>query len=298
MRCKIENIIISGRHIGAGQPAFVIAEIGINHNGHLDTARDMITAAKACGCEAVKFQKRTIEMVYSPEELARTRENPFGPTNGHLKRGLEFDLEEYKAIDEHCRKLGLIWFASPWDEQSVDFLEQFNVPCHKVAAAGLTDSGLLRRIKATGKPVILSTGMSDETQIDRAVRLLGRERLLLMHCVSLYPAPADKLHLRAIETLKERYKAPVGYSGHEMEPLLSPCAVALGACAVERHFTLSREMWGSDQKASIEPEEMAAMVRDIRLVEKAMGQPELRCLPEEKPVRDKLRRVNSREEDF
>ncbi len=251
----------------------------------------MITAARKAGCDAVKLQKRTIEVVYSADELVRPRENPFGPTNGDLKRGLEFSAEAYREIDDFCRRLGIMWFASPWDEDSVDFLERYNVPCHKVAAACLTDRGLLRRIRDTGKPVILSTGMSDEREIRRAVDWLGLDRLLLMHCISLYPAPADKVNLCAMRTLMREYDAPVGYSGHELDTLLSACAVAMGACAVERHFTLGRDMWGSDQKASIEPLEMERLVQNIRMTEQALGSPELRCLAEEVPVREKLRRV-------
>lgn len=276
-----------------GGHTFVVAEIGINHNGSIETAMNMIRAAAEGGCDAVKFQKRSVDVVYTAEELARPRENPFGPTNGDLKRGLEFDAEQYQAIDRLCRELELLWFASPWDEASVDFLEKFKVPCHKVAAACLTDSGLLERLAATRKPVILSTGMSDGEQIRRAVDRLGRDRLVLMHCVSLYPAPADKVNLRAMQTLMQQYPCPVGYSGHESDTVLSACAVALGACAVERHFTLDRNLWGSDQKASIEPQEMAELIRNIRLVEQALGSPVLRCLPEEEPVRAKLRRVDA-----
>lgn len=286
----MKTIQIGHRSVGPGHPTFVIAEIGINHNGNIETAKQLITAAKEAGCDAVKFQKRTIETVYTPEELAKPRENPFGPTNGDLKRGLEFSRQAYDEIDACCQGLGLLWFASPWDEGSVDFLESFGVPCHKVAAASLTDVGLLKKIKAAGKPVILSTGMSSADEIDKAVQLLGTDHLLLMHCVSLYPASVDKINLLAMKTLMGLYDAPVGYSGHEMDTLLSAAAVAMGACAVERHFTLDRGLWGSDQKASLEPDEMRTMVQNIRTIEKALGKPELRCLEEEIPVKNKLRR--------
>jgi N-acetylneuraminate synthase len=279
--------------IGKGNPAFIIAEIGINHNGDIALAKKLIASAKECGCDAVKFQKRTIEVVYAAEELLKPRENPFGATNGDLKRGLEFSHEAYAEIDRYCKDLDIIWFASPWDEASVDFLETFNVPCHKVAAASLTDAGLLKRIKATGKPVILSTGMSELTEIDKSVGILGTGNLLLMHCVSLYPAPPDKINLRAMRTLSERYRAPIGYSGHELDTVISAVAVGMGAAAVERHFTLAREMWGSDHKASITPNEMKQLVANIRLVEQSLGTPEVRCLPEEVPVKQKLRRVDS-----
>ena len=283
-----------GKHeIGGGNPAFIIAEIGINHNGDLDIAKKLIKSAKDAGCDAVKFQKRTIDVVYTADELAKPRENPFGATNGDLKRGLEFSRGAYAELDSYCRELEIIWFASPWDEQSVDFLESFGVPCHKIAAASLTDAGLLKRLRDTGKPVILSTGMSGIDEIDKAVALLDKSRLLLLHCVSLYPAPPEKINLRGMLTLMERYGVPVGYSGHELDTVISAAAVGKGAAAVERHFTLDRDMWGSDHKASINPAEMAELVRNIRLVEQALGTPELRCLEEEIPVKEKLRRVDS-----
>ena len=283
-----------GKHtVGDGYPVFIIAEIGINHNGDLDIAKKLIKAASDAGCNAVKLQKRTIEIVYTPEELAKPRENPFGPTNGDLKRGLEFSFEAYSEIDKYCKKLDIIWFASPWDEPSVDFLESFDVPCHKIAAACLTDADLLEKVKATGKPVLLSTGMSTQVEIDKAVNLLDNNNLILFHCVSLYPAPPEKVNLREMHTLMERYNVPVGYSGHEHDTILSAAAVAMGACSVERHFTLSRDMWGSDHKASIEPKEMEEMILNIHLVEQAMGNPEIRRLPEEVPIMEKLRRVNN-----
>jgi N-acetylneuraminate synthase len=279
--------------IGKGTPAFIIAEIGINHNGDIEIAKKLILAAKEAGCSAVKLQKRTIDIVYSAEELAKTRESPFGETNGDLKRGLEFSREAYTEIDNYCKDIDMIWFASPWDEQSVDFLESFNVPCYKIAAASLTDAGLLKRIRETGKPVLLSTGMSELNEIDKAVALLDKSQLLLFHCVSLYPAPPDKVNLNAMQTLAKRYGVPAGYSGHELDTIISAVAVGMGAVAVERHFTLSRDMWGSDHKASINPSEMAELVRNIRIVEQALGNPDIYCLPEEIPVKEKLRRVDS-----
>ena len=283
-----------GKHeIGNGKPVFVIAEIGINHNGDLELAKKLITAAKQTGCDAVKFQKRTIEVVYTPAELANPRENPFGPTNGDLKRGLEFSLEAYKKIDCFCKEQDIIWFASPWDEASVDFLEQFNVPCHKIAASSLTDAGLLKHIKDIGKPLILSTGMSELSEIDKAVEILGKNNLALMHCVSQYPATPENINLYAMQTLKDRYNVPVGYSGHELDTIISTVAVGMGACIVERHFTLDRNLWGSDHKASIEPIEMEEMVKNIRMLEEALGDPVPRCLPVEIPTKEKLRRVDS-----
>ncbi|GMO41492.1 MAG: N-acetylneuraminate synthase family protein [Termitinemataceae bacterium] len=279
--------------LGNGNKTVIVAEIGINHNGDIEIAKKLIAAAKTAGCDAVKFQKRTVEVVYTPDELAKPRENPFGPTNGDLKRGLEFGFEQYKEIDAFCKQQGVFWFASPWDEASVDFLEQFNVPCHKVAAASLTDLGLLEKIKSIGKTVILSTGMSSVAEIDKAVQTLGIEKLILLHCVSLYPASADKVNLHAMQTLMKKYDVPVGYSGHELDCIISAAAVSMGACMVERHFTLDRGMWGSDHKASIEPAEMKAMIDNIRLIETAMGSPEIHCLSEEEPVKAKLRRVVS-----
>ncbi|MDR0221792.1 MAG: N-acetylneuraminate synthase family protein [Lachnospiraceae bacterium] len=284
---------IGKQEIGKGSPVFVIAEIGINHNGDLETAKKLIVAAKQAGCDAVKLQKRTIDVVYTREELAAPRETPFGKTNGDLKRGLEFSQEDYREIDRLCKETDILWSASPWDEASADFLAGFDVPFYKIAAASLTDAGLLKKVKAYGKPVILSTGMSELSEIDKAVALLDKENLLLLHCVSQYPAEPENIHLRVIDTLRERYNVPVGYSGHEMDTFISVAAVAMGACAVERHFTLSRSMWGSDQKASIEPDEMAELVKSIRIVEQAMGESVPRCLPVEVPVKNKLRRVES-----
>jgi N-acetylneuraminate synthase len=285
---KIGNFELCG-----GNATFVIAEIGINHNGDIKIAKELIKAAKDAGCNAVKFQKRTIEVVYTEQELANHRESPFGTTNGDLKRGLEFSREVYAEIDRYCKEFDIIWFASPWDEQSVDFLESFNVPCHKIAAASLTDAGLLKKLKATGKPILLSTGMSELEEIDKAVALFDKSKLLLFHCVSLYPAPSDKVNLRGIKTLSERYGVPVGYSGHELDTIISAAAIAIGAVAVERHFTLDRGMWGSDHKASINPQEMTELVRNIRLVEQSLGDGKIMCLPEEVPVKQKLRRVDT-----
>jgi N-acetylneuraminate synthase len=231
--------------------------------------------------------------VYTPEELAVSRESPFGKTNGDLKRGLEFSLEAYKEIDRFCKEHEILWSASPWDEASVDFLASFNVPFYKIAAASLTDAGLLRKINAMGKPILLSIGMSELDEIDKAVALLDKKNLIIMHCVSQYPAEPENINLKVIHTLKERYGTLVGYSGHELDTVISVAAAAMGACVVERHFTLDRAMWGSDHKASIEPEEMATMVKSIRLLERSLGNPIPHCLPVEVPVKTKLRRVDS-----
>ena len=285
------SVEIAGKKIGSGQPCYVVAEIGINHNGDLALAKRLIDVAVASGCNAVKFQKRTVEVVYSAAELARVRESPFGTTNGELKRALEFGREQYAEINAHCRAAGIVWFASPWDEGSVDFLEEFNVPCHKVASASLTDDRLLRHIRSARKPIILSTGMSTMEQIDHAVEILGREDLVLLHATSTYPATYDELNLKVIPVLAKRFDVPVGYSGHETGIASSVASVALGAVMVERHLTLDRAMWGSDQAASLEPNGMQRLVRDIRLVETAFGDGVKQLYEREKPIMEKLRRV-------
>lgn len=287
------TVRIGDRMIGSGAPCFVVAEIGINHNGDVALAKKLIDAAVAAGCDMVKFQKRTVDVVFTPEELARPRDTPFGPTNGDLKRALELGETEYREIDEHCRGKGIPWCASCWDEGSVDFIERFQPPCYKIASACLTDVGLLQRHAATGRPIVLSTGMSTLEEIDRAVDVLGTDRLVLLHCTSTYPSAIEELNLKAIPVLQERYAVPVGYSGHEVGLATSVAAVVMGACMVERHITLDRAMWGSDQAASVEPHGFARLVRDIRAVEKAAGDGVKRVYDSEVPVRDKLRRVTS-----
>jgi N-acetylneuraminate synthase len=285
------NVQIRGTAVGQGNPCYVVAEIGINHNGDLRIAKALIDVAAAAGCSAVKFQKRTVDVVYTAAELARIRESPFGTTNGELKRALEFGRDQYREIDAHCKSKGIVWFASPWDEASVDFLEEFAVPCHKIASASLTDDHLLRHVRACNKPVILSTGMSTLAQIDHAVEVLGRDDLIILHATSTYPASYDELNLRVIPVLAQRFRVPVGYSGHETGIASSVAAVALGASMVERHLTLDRAMWGSDQAASLEPNGMSRLLRDIRLVETAFGDGQKRVLDREVPIMEKLRRV-------
>lgn len=279
------------RPVGKGEPVLVIAEIGINHNGDLDLCRDLIAASAKAGAEVVKFQKRTVEVVYSREELARPRENPFGPTNGDLKRGLEFGADDYAEIAKLCSTLGISWTASCWDEASVDFLEQFEPKFYKIASASLTDDALLRHHKATGRPVALSTGMSSIEEIDHAVEVLGTDSLVLLQCTSTYPTAPDELNLRAIVTLRERYGVPIGFSAHDANLATSAAAVSLGACIIERHVTMDRSLWGSDQAASLEPNEFAQLVSDLRTVELALGDGVKRVFDSEIPVREKLRRV-------
>jgi N-acetylneuraminate synthase len=285
-----EAVTIADRQVGAGHPCFVIAEIGINHNGDLAVAKRLIDVAVAAGCDAVKFQKRTVEVVYSAEELDKARESPFGATNRALKEGLEFGQAEYEEIARFCRERGILWFASCWDEGSVDFVERFSPPCYKIPSALLTHEKLLRHHRALGRPILLSTGMSTMDEVRRAVAILGTEDLLIMHCTSTYPSRPDELNLRVIHALQQEFGCPVGYSGHEVGLQTTVAATVLGACAVERHVTLDRAMWGSDQAASIEPHGLSRLVRDIRVIEKAMGDGCKRVYDSEVPVRAKLRR--------
>jgi N-acetylneuraminate synthase len=290
---KPQEVQVGAKTVGDGHPCYLIAEIGINHNGDVDLAKRLISVAVASGCDAVKFQKRTVEIVYTAEELAKPRENPFGATNGDLKRALEFGEEEFAEIDRYCRAVKIPWFASCWDEPSVDFINRFDVPCFKIASASLTDDNLLRYTRATGKPILLSTGMSTVAEIDHAVEVLGKENLVLLHACSTYPAYYEELNLQAICTLRDRYSVPVGYSGHESGLPSSIAAVALGACIVERHITVDRAMWGSDQAASLEPNGITKLVSYIRVVERSMGDGVKRVLEREQPILKKLRRVGA-----
>ncbi len=286
----MKTIKIENRSVGENHPCLFIAEIGINHNGDLELAKELIEAASRAGVEMVKFQKRTIDVVYSADELARPRENPFGTTNGDLKRGLEFGKAQFDEIDRHCREQGLMWTASCWDEASVDFINDYAPPCFKIASASLTDDGLLRHHRATGKPIILSTGMSTIEEIDHAVDILGTEQLVLLHTTSTYPSKLDELNLRVVQTLSGRYGVPCGYSGHETGLATSVAAVALGATVIERHITTDRALWGSDQAASIEPHGFQRLVKDCRTVETALGDGQKVVYPSELPIKAKLRR--------
>jgi len=288
-----KTVQIANHLLGDDQPAFIIGEIGINHNGNLDITRNLISVAKNAGCNAVKFQKRTVDVVYTAEELAKPRENPFGATNGDLKRGLEFGQEQYAEIDSYCRAHGIAWFASCWDEASVDFIDAFDPPAYKIASASLTDDDLLVHTRAKGKPIILSTGMSSLEQIDHAVQVLGKQDLIILHSSSTYPAHYEELNLKIIPVLRQQFSVPVGYSGHETGLASSVAAVALGACVLERHITLDRAMWGSDHAASLEPNGISRVVRDIRLVEQSMGDGVKRVYEREQPIIKKLRRIDA-----
>lgn len=284
------TVAIGNKQIGAGQPCYLIAEIGINHNGDLDIAKRLVEEAHKAGWDAVKFQKRTVDIVYTPEELAAPRPNPFGATNGDLKRGLEFGQAEYEEIDRYCKELGIHWFASCWDEQAFDFIAAFNPVAYKIASACITDDGLLKRHRDSGKPVILSTGMADLPHISHAVDILGTDNLVLLHCTSTYPSRLEELNLRGIHTLAEEFGVPVGYSGHEVGVYTSYAAAVLGACAVERHITLDRAMWGSDQAASLEVNGFYRLAEDVKLLPTVLGDGQLRIYDSELPIIKKLRR--------
>ncbi|MFF3437401.1 N-acetylneuraminate synthase family protein [Streptosporangium sp. NPDC002721] len=278
--------------VGAGQPVYMIAEIGINHNGDLDIARKLIDVAAEAGCQAVKFQKRTPEICVPLEQRDQIRQTPWGEmTYMEYKIRTEFGLKEYTEIAKYCRERGLDWFASPWDVPSVEFLESMDVVTHKIASASVTDLELLRALASTGKPLILSTGMSTLEEIDKAVEILGTSKLVMMHATSTYPLPPEEANLRAIVTLQERYGVPVGYSGHERGLQISLAAVTLGAVTVERHITLDRTMWGSDHAASLEPAGLEHLVRDIRIIETALGDGVKRVFPGEEAPKSRLRRV-------
>lgn len=273
---------------------YIIAEIGINHNGSLDTAKQLISIASEAGCDAVKFQKRTIEIVYSPEELAAARESPWGTTNGEQKRGLELSVEDFSAIDDHCRSLNIDWFASSWDIPSQQLMRQFDFPHNKIASAMITNLPLVEEVASEGRHTYLSTGMSTYEEVDRAVEILRRQNCPFtpLHCVSTYPTENADSNISAMADLKDRYGVPVGYSGHERGLLPTILAVAFGAVAVERHITLDRTMYGSDQAASLEPDGLNRLVRDIRDIPVMMGDGIKRILDAERPIAAKLRYFN------
>ena len=285
------ELLIGNRMIGDGHPTFIIAEIGINHNGDLGVAKRLIDVAVMAGCDAVKFQKRTPEKAVPPEYQNIMRETPWGIISYlEYRRKVEFGFDEYNEIDHYCRDKGILWFASCWDEDSVDFIEQFSPPCYKIASASLTDIRLLNKIRSKGRPIILSTGMSTFEEIEQGVSTLGTENLAIAHSTSTYPCPPGELNLRMIKTLQKHFNCPVGYSGHEVGLQTTLAAITLGAAFVERHITLDRAMWGSDQAASVEPWGLMRLVRDIRVIEQAMGDGVKQVYPSEMSARQKLRR--------
>jgi len=270
---------------------FVIEEVGINHNGSLKIATQLIEMAQRCGCDAVKFQKRDIETVYSPAELAKPRESPWGHTQRQQKEGLEFGLEEYHEIDRVCKTFKIPWFASAWDEKSQLFLRQFDLPYNKVASAMLSHAKLVEMVAEEHKFTFISTGMSDFDKIDKAVKVFDRYEtpFCLMHCVSMYPCPDKYCNILMLRTLQQRYGRMVGYSGHELGVLPSVLAVAYGAEAIERHITLDRGIYGSDQSASLEERGLHLLIRDCRSVYEMLGTGVKMILPEEEQVAMKLR---------
>ncbi|MEC7641750.1 MAG: N-acetylneuraminate synthase family protein [Nitrospinota bacterium] len=285
-----KTVLIGESKVGDGHPSFFIAEIGINHNGSLDIAKQLIDVAKEAGCDAVKFQKRTVDVVYTPEELARPRENPFGTTNGDLKRGLEFGEKEYSEIDRYCKEKKIQWMASCWDEESVDFINQFAPPCYKIASASLTDDALLQHHRKYGKPIILSTGMSTMEQIEHAVEVLGTDDLIILHSTSTYPSKTEELNLQMIKPLQSKFPVPIGYSGHEVGLAPTYAATVLGATVLERHITMDRAMWGSDQAASVEPQGLRRLMQDIRDWKIMQGDGIKKVYDSEIPIIEKLRR--------
>ena len=270
---------------------FVIAEIGINHNGDIDITKQLIDAAVDAGCNAVKFQKRTIDVVYTQEYLEGLRESPWGTTQRDQKGGLEFGKEEYDIIDNYCREKDILWSASAWDKQSQEFLRQYDLPFNKVASAMLTHLPLLEMIATEGRHTFISTGMSTYGDVDAAVEIFNKHDCpyTLFHCVSTYPCRDEDCNVSALSHLAARYRCPVGYSGHEAHSLPTVVAIALGAQAIERHITLDKNMYGSDQSASLEPDELTEMIRDIKKVPAIMGSGAKVVLDAEKAVAAKLR---------
>jgi N-acetylneuraminate synthase len=289
-----EAIRIGNTLVGPGHPTYVVAEIGINHNGDLDIVRQLVDAACRAGVDAVKFQKRTPELCVPPEEQKRKRETPWGYiTYLDYRHKVEFGADEYREIDSYCSEKGIAWFASVWDEPSVDFLEAFNPVVYKIPSASLTDHELLRHVRKTGRPLILSTGMSTIGEIQAAVEVVGTDNLLITHATSTYPCEPEELNLRMINTLEDMFPCPIGYSGHEVGLIPTVIAVSLGACMVERHITLDRAMWGSDQAASIEPGGFRRLVKYIRVTEESLGDGVKKVYESEMSSRQKLRRVKS-----
>jgi N-acetylneuraminate synthase len=285
---------IGNRSVGDGHPAYIIAEIGINHNGDINIAKQMIDAAVHAGVNAVKFQKRTPEIATPPDQQIQMRETPWGYiTYLDYRYKVEFGEEQYREIDRHCKEKGIAWLVSVWDQPSVEFMEQFDTPAYKIPSACLTDYGLIRKARGTGKPLILSSGMSTMEQIRQGVEIAGEKDLILMHCTSTYPCEPEELNLKVIETLRRAFPdLPIGYSGHEVGLVPTAVAVALGACMVERHLTLDRAMWGSDQAASVEPWGFETLVKYVRVTERSIGDGVKKVYDSEIGSMKRLRRVN------
>ena len=269
----VREVKFENRWVGDGHSTYIIGEIGINHNGDIDVAKKLMEVAKNAGADAVKFQKRTPELCVPEHQRSQMRDTPWGYiTYLDYRYKVEFDEDAYTEIDRYAKEIGIDWFASSWDIPSLEFIERFNPPAHKLPSALLTDLELLRAYRATGKPLIVSTGMSTLNEIKAALEIIGEENLILCHTTSSYPCPPEELNLRMLQTLREMTSlCPIGYSGHEVGLVPSAVAVALGACLVERHITLDRAMWGSDQSASVEPQGLASLVKYIRVTERSLG---------------------------
>ncbi len=288
----VREMKLGERWVGDGHPAYIVAEIGVNHNGSMDIAKKLISEAHRYGVDAVKFQKRTPEICVPRDQWEIMRETPWGYISYiEYRRKMEFGQAEYAEIDRYCRELGISWFASVWDEPSVQFLEAYNPICYKVPSASLTDHALLRCLHDTGRPVVLSTGMSTMEQIRVAVKELDMDKLMLTHATSTYPCDPSELNLNMIQTLRQEFPCPVGYSGHEVGLITSVVAVALGACLLERHVTLDRAMWGSDQAASVEPQGFERLVKYVRVTEQSLGDGVKQVYPSEMASMKRLRRV-------
>lgn len=290
---------IGGQNVGEGQPVYVIAEIGINHNGSVDVAKKLISGAEKAGADAVKFQKREPELCVPKDQWHIKRNTPWGNISYiDYRRKVEFGFDEYRVIDDYCKELGIEWTASCWDEASIEFLEQFHPPFYKIASASLTDIPLLEKARSYGRPIMISTGMSTMEEIATAVQVLGvtdennSASLLIAHSTSTYPCSLNELNLRMIQTLKETFPSvPIGYSGHETGLAPSFAAVALGATFLERHITLDRAMWGTDQAASVEIGGFERLVNNIRDIERALGDGVKQVYESEMGPREKLRRA-------
>lgn len=270
---------------------FIVAEIGINHNGDISICKELIDVAVTAGCNAVKFQKRDINLVYTQEFLDSPRESPWGVTQRSQKEGLEFNKEQYIDISEYCSSKGIEWFASAWDTNSQNFLRQFNCKFNKIASAMIVDDSLLRMVAEEGKHTFISTGMSTYKDIDKAVEIFNIAGcpFELMHTISTYPMRDEDANLNLINSLRNRYECNVGYSGHEVGLAISYAAAAMGISSLERHITLDRAMYGSDQSASVEPNGLNQLVGGVRVIEKAMGDGEKRLIGSEVPIAQKLR---------
>jgi len=285
---------VGNKQIGDNYPVFFVAEIGLNHNGDVEIAKRLIDVALVAGCDAVKFQKRTPELCVPEEYKDVKRETPWGTlTYLDYRKRIEFGKEEYDAIDRYCKEKDIIWFASPWDLPSIDFLSRYAMPLYKVPSALMTYKEFLIKLKSTGVPIMLSSGMSDLALVKKAVTTLGEDNIILMHTTSTYPTKTEEVNLKVLETFRREFHCPVGYSGHEVGLQITLAAVALGANAVERHVTLDRTMWGSDQSASVEPTGVMTLVRDIRIIENAIGDGMKRVVPREEELTKRLRKISN-----